>query len=336
MALRDCLLKHKVETELEQAAKKMPVSDGTRGAAPTMLIADTSTFALDATSVSTPGLTAKSLLEVPGSRSDEPDDPRYFCGYLWKETCDQLLTPSADHSETLRPLPSPPASEWANQATLRTLHDHPDLFSIVTPVHVDHLEHALHNHPNCPLVESVVRGFREGFWPFTDFEGTDFPETWDVSQDGLAPAVQAFVKQYAQDKAVVGRYSEPFRPDLLPGMVSMPMYAVPKPHSDKLHLINDHSSGQHLLNDGISKADVGMPQDNLQDLGHNLLYLCKLFGPNAPLWLFKSDVSNAYRLLPMHPLWQIKHKSRSLADNQPKVITFGQLSAIYQHLSAQR
>lgn len=281
--------------------KRMPAYGGTRGAVPTMQIADTSTSAPDAALGNIPGVTARFPHEVP-----ETDVPRYFRGYLWGETSGKLLTPSADRSETLRPLPSPPASEWANYAALGTLHDRPDLFSIVTPVHVDSLAHALRHHPNRPLVESVVRGFREGFWPFADFEGTDMPETWDESREELAPAAQAFVEQYALDEAAVGRYSEPFGTDLLPGMVSMPVYAVPKPHSDKLRLINDHSYGEHSLNDGISKADVGMSQDNLQDLGHNLLYLREILGPDAPLWLFKSDVSNAYRLLPMHPLWQIK------------------------------
>jgi hypothetical protein len=40
-------------------------------------------------------------------------------------------------------------------------------------------------------------------------------------------------------------------------------------------------------------------------LGHNLLVAHRHHG-NAPLWLFKSDVSQAYRHLPMHPLWQLK------------------------------
>ena len=91
----------------------------------------------------------------------------------------------------------------------------------------------------------------------------DFPETWDASRDGLTPAVQAFVEQYAQDEIAVECYSESFGPDLLSDMISMPVYAVPKPHTNKLCLINNHSSGQHSLNNGISKADIGMPQDNL-------------------------------------------------------------------------
>ena len=88
VALGDRLLKYKAETELERVAKKMPVFDGTRDAASTMPIVDINTFALDAALISTPRLTAKSPLEVPGSCFDELADPRYFRGYLWKETCD--------------------------------------------------------------------------------------------------------------------------------------------------------------------------------------------------------------------------------------------------------
>lgn len=89
----------------------------------------------------------------------------------------------------------------------------------------------------------------------------------------------------------------------------MPIYAMPKPHSDKLCLVNDHSAGPYALNHGIDKEDVGIHQDNVLDLDNNLLYLRCTLG-NVPLWLFKSNVANIYRLLPMHPLWQLKQVVR--------------------------
>lgn len=39
-----------------------------------------------------------------------------------------------------------------------------------TPFNVDKLEAMLHNHPNQPLVESVLIGLQEGFWPFDEGE----------------------------------------------------------------------------------------------------------------------------------------------------------------------
>lgn len=215
------------------------------------------------------------------------------------------MTPSATRSETLRPLPSPPASELRNLPAIETIQANPRLFDVVTPINVDRFEAALATHPNRPLVESVVKGLREGFWPFADFEGLEVPESWEEVHGALSDEAAEFVSSYAVEEEQAGRYSPPFGSSLLPGMVCMPLYAVPKPRSDKLRLVNDHSAGAHALNCGISKCDVGMRQDNMQDFGRNLLHVRQEVG-DIPLWLFKSDVSNAYRILPMHPLWQIK------------------------------
>ncbi|KIP09310.1 hypothetical protein PHLGIDRAFT_58459, partial [Phlebiopsis gigantea 11061_1 CR5-6] len=222
-------------------------------------------------------------------------NPRLYRGFLWSEDTFALVTPSATLSETLRPLPRPPESERSNRAALRTIALHPELFKVETPVNVDLFEAALRDHPNRALVESVLLGLREGFWPIWD-------ERYGKEPD---EAERAYVEAYAQEEEACGRYSPEFGPELLPGMYSMPVYAIPKPGTDKLRLINDHSAGKHALNDAIDRNDVGMRQDNVQDLGTNLLYHRGELG-DVPLWLFKSDVSNAYRLLPMHPLWQIR------------------------------
>ena len=102
-----------------------------------------------------------------------------------------------------------------------------------------------------------------------------------------------------------GRYSHSFGFDLLPGMYSPPIGAVPKPHSTNLRLINDHSTGPHSLNSWIDKSDGHVRLDNLHDLGIILHSVTTRLG-HPPRWLFKSDVSAAYRRWPMHPLWQIK------------------------------
>ena len=66
-------------------------------------------------------------------------------------------------TELAEPLPSPPASEFDNVEALDTIHSHPDLFAITTPINVDHFESLLSSHPNQPFVQSVCRGLREGF-----------------------------------------------------------------------------------------------------------------------------------------------------------------------------
>jgi hypothetical protein len=110
-----------------------------------------------------------------------------------------------------------------------------------------------------------------------------------------------------RDKEIsMGRFSESFGESLLPGMYSMPIHAVPKPHSTDLRLVTNHSAGEFSLNSMIRREDItGFPLDNMTHLGEMLLRKKAEF-PDEELTLFKSDISDAYRNLPMHPLWQIK------------------------------
>ena len=89
-------------------------------------------------------------------------------------------------------------------------------------------------------------------------------------------------------------------------MYSTSIHAVPKPRSEKLRLVNDHSAGPFSLNSMIAREDVaGAKMDSISDLIGALLRYRKRY-PSKNLVLFKSDVSAAYRRLPLHPLWQVK------------------------------
>ena len=95
------------------------------------------------------------------------------------------------------------------------------------------------------------------------------------------------------------RYSEGFGTHLLPGMYSTPVHAVPKPRSVKLRLVNDHSAGPFSLNSMIAREDViGAKMDSISDLIGALLRY-RRDHPDKTLILFKSDVSAAYRRLPL-------------------------------------
>ncbi len=84
------------------------------------------------------------------------------------------------------------------------------------------------------------------------------------------------------------------------------IYAVPKPGSTNLRLVNDHSTGPYALNSMIDHSLVtGYPLDNLHQLGNMLLDL-HVLTPGLDLVMWKSDIAEAYRMCPMHPLWQIK------------------------------
>ena len=103
----------------------------------------------------------------------------------------------------------------------------------------------------------------------------------------------------------LGRWSKPFGKNLLPGMHSSPISAVPKNTPGKFRLIVDQSRGPHSLNSTIPRFKVKVKLDSIHDLGNKLLAVRKKH-PKRKLCLWKSDVKSAYRQLPVHPLWQIK------------------------------
>jgi len=91
-----------------------------------------------------------------------------------------------------------------------------------------------------------------------------------------------------------GRFSESFGKDLLPGMYSMPIYAVPKPNSTDFRLITDQSFSKYSLNSMIDHNCVtGYPLDNLTHLGERLMD-AERKNPGMPLEMWKADISEAY------------------------------------------
>ncbi|TFY55879.1 hypothetical protein EVG20_g9157 [Dentipellis fragilis] len=246
----------------------------------------------------------------------------------------QSSTPAADWSLTAAPLPGPPENELNNAATQETLAKYPHLFKVVMPINVDKFESLLKDHPNKPFVESVCCGLREGFWPSADTSDPEYPVTWDNSKHELASEEhRLFVEEQCQKEIAVGRFSEPWEADeLYPGMYSMPIGVIPKPNSDKLQLVTDHSAGKFSLNSMIAKPEHNnkVQLDNIHDLGHNLLQVRHLL-PHLELDLFKSDVAEAYRLMPMHPTWQIKQIVTVGQSGWSTVVRFWR-SSFRQHL----
>ncbi len=117
--------------------------------------------------------------------------------------------------------------------------------------------------------------------------------------------IREFLKHQRDIEIGFSRFSESFGPELLPGMVAQPCFAVPKPGSSKFRLVNDHTAGHSSLNTAIPPEDGSFRPDNLWDLGSLLLAFFRANG-RTPAWLFKSDASSAYRLLPCHPRWQVR------------------------------
>ena len=232
--------------------------------------------------------------------------PKYLRYNTWTPDVSTLTT--ADWSLRAPPLPSPPLSELHNAITTATISCNPSLFKIVTPINVDRFESLLATHPNQPFVKSVCNGLRIGFWPFADSQLEGYPITHDESQPPTKGTKESlFLQTQIQTEQDKGRFSHPFGRILLPGMYSMPIHAVLKPGSTDLRLVTDHSSGPFSLNSMIQHSDIsGYPLDNLKHLGEILLDLHHKTKSTTPLIVFKSDVSEAYRLLPVHKKWQIK------------------------------
>lgn len=231
---------------------------------------------------------------------------QYSRDLVWRDT-DHPRIISALATETAAPLPSPPRNELRNKVARGTIAKHPDLFRITTPIKVDRFEKLLEKHPNKPFVASICRGLRKGFWPFADTSDPKLPTTLDNSQKPILSQDKAeFVRRQRDEEVKLGRWSKSFGTKLLPGMFSSPIRTVPKRNPGAFRLIVDQSQGEHSLNSMIPRSQVKVKLDDIHDLGTQLIAVRKKHGAKKKLTVFKSDVKSAYRLMPMHPLWQIR------------------------------
>jgi hypothetical protein len=220
---------------------------------------------------------------------------------------DASFSPTARSTEYADPVPDVPKGLTGSNSEL-TVTKRPDLFKIICPINVDRFQQLLSSHPNQPFVLSVCHALREGFWPWADVPDDSYPSINDNSMHTCRKSEDqlAFIEQQLVEEIHLGQVSESFGRDLLPGMYSMPMHTIPKPNSDKLHLVVNHTTGNYSLNFMIdSDAIKGTKLDGLHSLGASLLHFRKEH-PHDKLIMFKSDVSQAFRRLPMHPLWQTK------------------------------
>ena len=214
---------------------------------------------------------------------------------------------TANWTEKAEPLAGPPLSELQDEVVNKTIRENPHLFRIVTPIQVGIFESYLTTHPNQVFVHSVCQGLREGFWPWASTQKPGYPVINDEAKPAPVDERKADFLRSQQDIEITkGRFSALFGHDLLPGMYSMPIYAVPKPNPSDFCLVTDQSCGKHSLNSMIQHDKVtGYPLDNMVHYGEMLMDLMeKEPGKERVVW--KSDVAEAYRILPMHPNWQIK------------------------------
>ncbi len=188
------------------------------------------------------------------------------------------------------------------------IRENPELFKIVTPINVDKFQSRLRGHPNQDFVTSVCNGLREGFWPWANTLQPGYPLTHNNSYPTPPDEKKAaFLRAQRDIEISKGRFSPCFGTELLRGMYASPIHAVPKTDSTDLQMVTDHSAGDYSLNSMIQHDSVtGFPLDNMKYVGAMLLNLRESLPEGSPLVMWKADVAEAYRLLPMHPHWQLK------------------------------
>jgi len=87
----------------------------------------------------------------------------------------------------------------------------------------------------------------------------------------------------------------------------MPAHAVPKPNSSDLRMVTNHSAGPYSLNSMVDHNLVtGYPLDNMTHMGEMLRENYQLTEGSVPMFMWKSDIAEAYHLMPLHLLWQLK------------------------------
>ncbi|KAJ7161680.1 hypothetical protein C8R46DRAFT_1037880 [Mycena filopes] len=228
--------------------------------------------------------------------------PRYLRSFVWSDGR-RRISPTALATESDPAFPGVPPEAFENAELVNTVTRNPHLFQTSTPIDVGRFDKFLETHPNRPLVISFCKGLREGFWPWSRPDRTH-PITLDGSKAVRSDAEQAFLEKTRDDEISAGRFSEAF-PALLPGMHAIATHAVPKPHSEKLRLITNFSGGDYSRNSTISRFDTNITHlDGIRELADHIRSLRGLHGPDVELTVFKSDVKNAFKVLPMSIMWQ--------------------------------
>ncbi|TFK97622.1 hypothetical protein BDV98DRAFT_479250, partial [Pterulicium gracile] len=137
--------------------------------------------------------------------------------------------------------------------------------AVCTPFDSDKFELLLTTHPNRRFTDSVVRGLREGFWPFHSGELDDHLKTrhtnYPMDEKDLAA-----VRAHRDTEVAAGHWSGPLETGLLPGMIVSPLFVVWQ--KGKPRVITDNTASG--LNDGISLEDAKVRYDDMHSFGQSM------------------------------------------------------------------
>ncbi|KAL0578008.1 hypothetical protein V5O48_003990 [Marasmius crinis-equi] len=203
---------------------------------------------LDSSSFGSPSATATLSL------STSLPLPRHRRGLAWADPSSPPISPAVINSETALPLPDPPAHLYLDSAIQAALTAcSTSHIKVDSPFNVSAFLNLLHRHPNRPLIDSVEKGFRFGFWPYDNgdwkIEPNRFTDNYTSDERDLSA-----IREYAANERDKAHWS-PEILDILPRMVVSPMFVVWQGEgATKPRVVVDHTGSG--LNDGISHDDV--------------------------------------------------------------------------------
>lgn len=234
------------------------------------------------------------LLTTP----QEIKNRRFKRGLEWDWSQPAGFSRAIESSLHAQPLPRPPPIESDPNAAY-AIKRRPDLFKIQTPINVKLFDFMLKDHPNRLFVESVIQGLTDGFWPMCDLPDSDSPTIPNHANCNEHPQMLA---DACAEEVARGRYSQPFH-TLLAGMKVSPLLLAAKSNSTKMRVCTDMSYGQHSLNDLVRKDECRVAFDSIISFAP---YIVEKSKSGQKLLIWKSDVQNAYRIIPMCLQWQLR------------------------------
>ena len=162
-----------------------------------------------------------------------------------------------------------------------------------SPLTLDRLQVYLSRHPDQQFSSYVSRGLWNGFHIGFSHLSPLRPATHNHPSASENPSV---ITDHLRDELRSGRLIGPVRPALGHHIQVSPLGLVPKPHSTKWRVIMDLSAPRNLsVNDGISPSLCSLQYASVDSAVDIITQL----GQSSEL--VKLDLSNVYRMIPVHP-----------------------------------
>ena len=171
-----------------------------------------------------------------------------------------------------------------------------------TPVKIEQLENMLEHHPDREFVSYLVSGLKEGFHTMVENQPQQSFECKNLLSARENPLI---VDQLINSEVEKGFLKGPFHHPPFDNYRVSPLGVATGKYSGKKRLIVDlsspHDNPSHpSINECIDKEACSLTYVKLDDA----IKIISSF--DKPAWLCKADISDAFKLIPIHPdLWHL-------------------------------